>query len=161
MAVDAAYLEPTIEFVTTSVQSSGAPPIGLEAWGTDVLAPVRRDMVRLHVPVTKSSPSNEAKAASLPSYTVEKRALARSAPVAGMPSGNYEQLAREHGELAAKQFDEGGLTADEQRQLRMMKWALDTIEMEQMEPSLRRLQDLAQMHRKLQREVDRLVAVVR
>lgn len=161
MAVDAAYLEPTIEFVTTSVQSNGEPMIELEAWGTETLVPVRRGSVRADVPLSRNSPSDKSKTGSTPSYTMEKRTLDRSAPVVGTSTSKYEEVARQHGELAAKQFSEGGLTDAEQKQLRMMKWTLDTIEMDQMEPSLRRLQDLVQMHRKLQKEVDRLVAVVR
>lgn len=163
MAVDAAYLEPTIEVVTPAAQNNGEPQFGFDTWGSDVLTPHRAGSVHAELTVAKSSRLDQVRGDSLPSLTSLKRSAYENVPMAGMSttSDRYEELARQHGELAVKKLEEGGLTAAEERQLRMVKWALDSIEMEQMEPAIKRLQNLVQMHRQLQKEVDRLVSVVR
>lgn len=163
MAVDAAYFEPTIDVDTAPNRSSSEPQFGFQAWTTDDLTPLRRVSTQSNVTISMSSRGDSTMSDDLPSFTAVKRDVHMGAAVAGAPptTSKYEDLAKQHGALAVKQFEGGGLTAAEQRQFRMLKWALDTIEMEQMEPSLKRLQGLVQMQRKLQKEVDRLVAVMR
>lgn len=94
--------------------------------------------------VSEATPYRPAIAGMLPA-TAERRAI----------------LEAEHGRLAAKQFESDGLTVAEERELRMVRWALDALDMDEMEPAIRRLQDLVALHQNLQREVDRLVAAVK
>lgn len=88
----------------------------------------------------------------------------RPAPTAesnGSPlDARYEELLAAHGQLASKKFESGGLTDSEQRELRMIRWALNSIEMQQLAPSVNAMRSLVQLHRKLERDVDRLVAAI-
>lgn len=162
MASDAAYLEPTIDFASTSDRRRVESQFASYPWSGDVLTSLRPEPTRQDTTPSVRSGVDSTQSDGLPSFTSAKRHanVQPRIPGASTASSKYKDLAKQRGALAAKKL-ESGLTAAEQRELRMLSWAIGTMEMEQMEPSLKQLEGLVEMQRKLQKEVDRLVAVMR